>query len=99
MPFGPSTAAVEHNINIVAKRTLPCWITPSRVHIVDVPAGRGGHAGRAVMPSSIPPRIVYVEGDQSINVDGKMTIEEFAKQNPGNYLVVTVTLTTLPNYP
>jgi len=99
MPFGPSTRAVQHNINIVAQRTLPCRITPSRLHIVDVPAAPGRRAGRSFTPSSIPPRIVYVEGDQKINVDGKMTIEEFAKQNPGNYLVVTVTLTTYPTYP
>ncbi|HEV3006408.1 MAG TPA: hypothetical protein VGX78_18195 [Pirellulales bacterium] len=36
------------------------------------------------------PHIVYVEGDQKINFDGAMTVEEFAKANPGNYLVVTV---------
>jgi hypothetical protein len=36
------------------------------------------------------PHIVYVEGDRQIVVDGKMTVEEFAKANPGNYLVVTV---------
>jgi len=35
-------------------------------------------------------RIVYVEGDRAINVDGSMTVEDFAKANPGNYLVVTV---------
>ncbi len=36
------------------------------------------------------PHIVYVEGDQWIVVDGSMTVEEFAKANPGDYLVVTV---------
>jgi hypothetical protein len=36
------------------------------------------------------PHIVYVEGDQAIVVDGSMSVEEFAKANPGNYLVVTV---------
>jgi hypothetical protein len=36
------------------------------------------------------PHILYVEGDQAIVVDGKMSIEEFAKANLGNYLVVTV---------
>jgi hypothetical protein len=59
---------VTHNINVVAKQTLPGTITPGRPHIV------------------------YVEGDQAINVDGKMTVDEFAKANPGNYLVVTVEL-------
>jgi hypothetical protein len=36
------------------------------------------------------PHIVYVEGDGPINLDRAMTVEEFAKANPGNYLVVTV---------
>jgi hypothetical protein len=58
--------SVEHNINVVANKTLPGTITPGRPHIV------------------------YVEGDQKIVVDGNMTLEAFAKANPGNYLVVTV---------
>ncbi|HVC93027.1 MAG TPA: hypothetical protein VND64_05015 [Pirellulales bacterium] len=57
---------IEHNINIVAKKTLPGTITPGRPHIV------------------------YVEGDQKIVVDGSMSVEKFAKANPGNYIVVTV---------
>jgi len=57
---------VPHNINVIAKKTLPGTITPGRPHVV------------------------YVEGDQAIVVDGKMSVEEFAKTNPGNYLVVTV---------
>jgi len=36
------------------------------------------------------PHIVYVEGERQIVVDDKMTLDEFAKANPGNYLVVTV---------
>jgi hypothetical protein len=36
------------------------------------------------------PHIVYVEGDRQIVVDGSMSVEEFAKMNPGNYLLVTV---------
>jgi hypothetical protein len=36
------------------------------------------------------PHVVYVEGDQAINVDGKMTLDEFAKANPGYYIVVAV---------
>jgi hypothetical protein len=36
------------------------------------------------------PHIIYVEGDRQIVVDGKMTVEEFARANSGNYLVVTV---------
>ncbi len=38
------------------------------------------------------PYIVYVEGDQKIVVHDKMTVEEFAKQNPGNDIVVTAEL-------
>jgi len=59
---------VTHDINPIAKETLPGTITPGRPHIV------------------------YVEGDQQIVVDDSMTVEEFAKTNPGNYLVVTVEL-------
>jgi hypothetical protein len=58
--------SIRHNINVVAKQTLPGKITPGRPHIV------------------------YAEGDRQIVVDGSMTVEEFAKANPGNYLVVTV---------
>jgi len=36
------------------------------------------------------PHIIYIEGDQAIVVDGSMTVEEFARANTGNYLVVTV---------
>jgi len=53
--------------------------------------------GQVVAKQTLPgtiipdrPHIVYVEGDQQINVDGKMTVEEFAKANPGNYIVVAV---------
>ena len=34
--------------------------------------------------------ILHVEGDREIKVRREMTIEDFAKQNGGNYLVVTV---------
>jgi hypothetical protein len=50
---------------------------------------------KETLPGTITPgrpHIVYVEGDQAINVDGKMTLTDFAKTNPGNYLVVTVEL-------
>jgi hypothetical protein len=46
-----------------------------------------------LLPGTITPgrpHIVYVEGDQKINVDGAMSVGEFAKANTGNYLVVTV---------
>jgi hypothetical protein len=48
---------------------------------------------KQTLPGTITPgrpHIVYVEGDRQIVVDGKMTVEQFAKANPGNYLVVTV---------
>jgi hypothetical protein len=55
------------------------------------------HNIAAVAKQSVPgtitpgrPHIVYVEGDRQLVVDGSMTLEEFAKANPGNYLVVTV---------
>jgi hypothetical protein len=60
---------VQHNIRVVARKTIPDKITPGRRHIV------------------------YVEGDtEEITADGSMTVEDFAKANPGNYLVVTVEL-------
>ncbi len=48
---------------------------------------------KQTLPGTITPgrpRIVYVEGDRQIVVDASMTVEEFAKANPANYLVVTV---------
>jgi len=48
---------------------------------------------KQTLPGTITPgrpHIVYVEGDQAIVVDGIMTVEEFAKASPGNYIVVTV---------
>jgi hypothetical protein len=48
---------------------------------------------KQTLPGTITPgrpHIVYAEGDQAIVVDGSMSVEEFAKANPGNYLVVTV---------
>ena len=37
-------------------------------------------------------RIVYVEGDKGFNVDHTMTVEHFAQENSGNYLVIEVEL-------
>lgn len=37
-------------------------------------------------------RVVYAEGDQPPSVKFGMTIEDFAKRNPGSYLVVTMCL-------
>jgi hypothetical protein len=37
-------------------------------------------------------RLVYVEGEQPINATASMTVEDFAKANRGNYLVVTMQL-------
>jgi hypothetical protein len=57
------------------------------------------HSIKAVTTETLPARIisgrrqvVYVEGDQKCTVDRTMTVEEFAKANSGNYLVVTIEL-------
>lgn len=38
------------------------------------------------------PHIIYVEGDRPIVLNADMSIQDFAKKNPGNYLVVVVQL-------
>ena len=38
------------------------------------------------------PHIIYVEGDRPIVLNAGMSIQDFAKKNPGNYLVVVVKL-------
>lgn len=64
--------------------------------------GRGGEMTHNVVASAttfLPgrftsgtKRIVYVEGDNGFNVSSDMTVEEFASQNKGNYLVVELEL-------
>jgi hypothetical protein len=47
------------------------------------------------MPGRIMPgtsHIVYVEGDREPVVDPTMSVDEFARKNAGNYLVVTLQL-------
>ena len=64
--------------------------------------GRGGELVNDVGPvaakflpgrfTSGTRRIVYVEGDSGFTVDATMTVERFAQENKGNYLVVEVEL-------
>lgn len=55
--------------------------------------------GEVVLSTALPGKIVagkeyivYVEGDTTFSVDREMTVEEFAKTNKGNYLLVMVHL-------
>jgi hypothetical protein len=62
--------------------------------------GRGGEMVNDVIPhatrtlpgrfTSGTKRIVYVEGDKGFTVDRTMTVDTFAQENKGNYLVIEV---------